>query len=236
MPPSTTNTWPVTYDAPSEQRNATMRGARRPACRCGAWGCSFSARPSPDSFMLVGHRGLDKAGRDRVDADAPAGDLFCGGFRQPDDARLARGVVRLPRVSGEPTTDVMLTILPRFSRAMWLIASRVQKKQLSRFARNHLVVLLVRHAHEKPVAGDARVVDEHVESAERFHAALHQRRARARNRPDRRRARRLFGPSVRSSRQTSSAAARCCCSARRRRSRPWRAAGRSRVRCRRSRP
>ena len=164
-PPSTWSTAPVTNPASSEHRKRTA-----PATSSGS-----PSRPSGvvgQNRLLqlvrkpVGQLGIDVAGRNRVDAHAPASELLCEGVRETDDAGLGGRVVRLPRIPVDPddTRHVDDRPAPPLEHPARHRAARVEDAAQVRL--DHPVPVLVAHADDECVPCDAGVVDENVDRAE----------------------------------------------------------------------
>ena len=113
-PPSTGSSAPVTYDDASlARKTAAATSSRASPFRPG--GHADHHRVEVAVGVLVGHLGLEEAGRERVDADAlAAGPLLGEVAGQADDRGLRRrvGGLRQARRSSSPSTLPMFTMLP----------------------------------------------------------------------------------------------------------------------------
>ena len=110
-PASTGSATPVTNEASSEhsQTTAAATSAGSPNRRHRLRGEDLALALG----RLVGHqRGHDRAGADRVDADAVVGVLDRGVLGQAEDAVLAGGVRAEPMTARSPAFDEVLTIAP----------------------------------------------------------------------------------------------------------------------------
>mmetsp|Transcript_3477 Transcript_3477/g.6182 ORF Transcript_3477/g.6182 Transcript_3477/m.6182 type:complete len:350 (-) Transcript_3477:403-1452(-) len=115
--------------------------------------------------QLVRHRRFDEARRDAIDRDAPARDFVGQGFRHAHHARLGGRVIGLSGVTrgayhaGNIDDPAPTGLHHATQRAATEPHGRGQVDL------QHARPLLVGHAHEKVVAGDAGVVHQHVEAA-----------------------------------------------------------------------
>src|SRR5258706_5811430 len=112
-----------------------------------------------------GHVGRDEARRDGVDAHPAAGELLGDRLRQPDQAGLAGGVVRLAGVARETHDrgDVDHAPLGLHQRPAGGLEEVPGALEVDL---EHAVEVLLAHAHQELGARDPGVVDQDVEAAE----------------------------------------------------------------------
>ena len=130
-------------------------------------GTAASDLVSPVGGHVVGHRGHDRSGRDDVAGDVAAGELPGDAAGQAEQARLGRRVVGLAGLAdlAADRRDVHDPAVARLHHPRRRAPDRVERAGEVRV--EHGVPVLVGHADEQPVAGDAGVVHEHVDRPER---------------------------------------------------------------------
>ena len=170
-PPSTASTCPVMYP-PRRRRGRPPR-------------CDLLGRPEPPERRSRGdlvlerirqvlrELGQDEPGRHRVDRDAARRELAGRRLGQPDEPGLRRAVVRLAHLAGLPghRRDVDDPPAPRLEHRAGDGLGHPEGAEQVRL--EDLAPRLLAHPHDQVVAGDARVVDEDVDLAERIEGGLH---------------------------------------------------------------
>src|SRR5262249_27522927 len=113
------------------------------------------------------HVGVDVAGRDAIHGDALARALLRQRFREADHAGFRRGIVHLAGLAflTVDRADVDDAAPAPRAHALDHLARHVETR--IHVDADHVVPLLVAHLVEEAVAGDAGVVDEHVDRTER---------------------------------------------------------------------
>ena len=113
------------------------------------------------------HLGVGIAGRHGIDRDALVGRLQRQGLGEADGARLGGGIVGLTHLAllAIDGCDVDYTAISALAHAVDDLAAR-HVEQAGEVDEDHLVPLLRRHLVQHGVAGDAGVVDQHVDRPE----------------------------------------------------------------------
>jgi hypothetical protein len=164
-PPLAEMVEPVMKPASSEARNTTQRAisAGSPRRPTGIWAMMDSR-----TFLRDGHHhvGADIAGADDVDGDAGARAFLRQRLGETDIAGLRGRVVRLPHLAllavdrGDGDDAAELAVAHAGPERMRHVEDAVE------VGADDLVPLLARHLVEHGVAGDAGIVDQHVDRAE----------------------------------------------------------------------
>ncbi len=166
MPPSTTSTWPVMYARVHRRRGTRPHWRCRRASRA-ARGGSGSLRASRASGVSAAVMSVSMnpgaTAFTRMFRDASS---FATRLGEADQPRLARGVVRLPRVADEAdhARDVDDPPRPPLHHAARRRAHRREGALQVRV--EHRVPVIVLEAHQQVVAREAGVVHQDVERAE----------------------------------------------------------------------
>ena len=123
----------------------------------------------------VGHVGGDEAGGDGVGRDAAGCKLAGDGLRQTDDARLRCRVVRLAGVAADAGDARHVHDAPVALLHHDLARSAADMERALQVHVDDAIEVIVLHAHHKPVARDAGVVDHGIKAAEGLMRLLDQR-------------------------------------------------------------